>query len=246
MRVAVVGGGTSGTAIQHAVEEWGTECVMMSRRTGFDIRDPRASDRLAGFDVVIEATGGTFLRRRPAVEFFTTSTRTIAQATRDNGGRHVLLSIVNCDLPEVQGYGYFAAKAEQERLARQMSPQLSIIRSTQWFEFAAQNQQRMKLGPIAIVPAMKIQPVALDSVAAAIAHEALSEQPHDVVEVAGQDVMTLQELTLSICPRHPYPVEVTIPTAYGTAFTSGALVPSPTASIVGPSLDDWRASRETT
>ena len=62
MRVAVVGGGTSGLAIQHAVEQRGAECVVMSRSTGFDVRDAQASDRLTEFDVVIEAVGGTFLR----------------------------------------------------------------------------------------------------------------------------------------------------------------------------------------
>lgn len=244
MRVAVVGGGTSGLAIQHAVEQRGAECVVMSRSTGFDVRDAQASDRLTEFDVVIEAVGGTFLRRRPAEEFFTTSTRTIARATESSGTRHVLLSIVNCDLPEVRGYGYFAAKAEQERVARQVSPRLSIVRSTQWFEFAGQNQQRMKVGPVSIVPAMQIQPVALDAVAETIAEEALSDRPHDLVEVAGPETMTLQELTRATCPPSPRPVVVTIPTTYGKAFTNGALLPPPTTPIVGPVLSDWLASRK--
>ena len=244
MRVAVVGGGASGSAIRRAIEKRGAACVVMSRTTGFDVRDPRSADRLAGFDVVVEAVGGTFLRRQPAVDFFTTSTRMIATATAVSGGRHVLLSIVNCELPEVQGYGYYAAKAEQERIARQESPRLMVVRSTQWFEFAAQNQQRMRLGSVCIVPAMSIQPVALDAVARVIADEALADQAladgaRDLVEVTGPEVMTLQQLTLATCPRRPQPVEVRIPTPYGRAFTHGALLPPDGVPVVGPTLSEW-------
>ena len=50
--------------------------------------------------------------------------------------------------------GYFAGKAEQERVAREEHTGLTIVRSTLWFEFARQNLNRMWFGPFAVVPVM--------------------------------------------------------------------------------------------
>lgn len=105
----------------------------------------------------------------------------MAAIANASGAEHVLLSIVNCEMPEVQGYGYFAGKAAQERTARAVSEYLEIVRSTQWFEFAGQNLERLRVGPVALVPAMTIKPVALSAVASVLAgvpsHRGLARQP---------------------------------------------------------------------
>ena len=95
----------------------------------------------------MEATGRFTTSKRVATDFFTRSTRAVSAAANALGARHVLLSIVNCDLPEVQSYGYFAGKCTQERLAQDLSKRMSLVRSTQWFEFAEQNMERMRYGP---------------------------------------------------------------------------------------------------
>lgn len=136
VKVAVVGAGDSGKAIKRALQEAGAQVTLHSRRTGFDVLHDDGAAALSGADVIVEATGRFTTSKRVATEFFTRSTRAVSAAANTLGARHVLLSIVNCDLPEVQGYGYFAGKCAQERLARESSTRLSLVRSTQWFEFA--------------------------------------------------------------------------------------------------------------
>lgn len=241
MRVAIVGGGLSGHAIGQAVTALGATAELLSRSTGFDVLKPSAAARLEEYDVIVEATGHFTTRKRVATEFFTRSTRTVATAARASGARHILLSIVNCDLPEVQGYGYFAGKTAQEECARSESERLALVRSTQWFEFAQQNCDRMKVGPIALVPTMTIKPVALRVVASVIAECALGIREGEFYEVAGPEVTTLWEMTQQLSGKHVIPVPLTIPTRMGCAFKNGALLPGSDVEVKGPGFAEWLA-----
>lgn len=243
MTVAIVGGDISGRAIQRACQAHGMETRMFSRSTGFDVLRDDATRALAGAEVIIDAAGRFTTSRKVATEFFTRCTSAIAAASNALGARHILLSIVNCELPEVQGYGYFAGKAAQERVARAESDRLTMVRSTQWFEFAGQNLQRMKFGPVALVPAMKMKPVALDAVAEIIADCAAGGRPEPLYEVAGPEVMTLWELTQCVTRKGVVPVPLPVPTDYGRAFRQGALVPDDGVPQVGPTLAEWSSGR---
>ena len=239
MRVAVVGGGVSGAAISRAVEERGCSVTQHSRSTGFDVLRDDATAALAGADAIVEATGMFTTSRRAATDFFTASTRVIGAAADAIGAHHVLLSIVNCALPEVQGYGYFAGKTAQEAVARAVSPHLTIVRSTQWFEFARQNLERMRFGPIALVPGMTIAPVALDAVAAVIADVVVGDRSSPVLEVGGPDAMSLWTMTKVTPVSGVTPMRLPIPGRMGRAFRAGALLPSRETEIVGPRFSEW-------
>jgi hypothetical protein len=215
---------------------------VLSRSTGFDVLHDDAPARLREAEAIVEATGHFTTSRKVATDFFTRSTRAIAAAANASGARHVLLSIVNCDLPEVQGYGYFAGKTAQERTARTESKNLTIVRSTQWFEFAGQNLERMKLGPIAAVPGMTIKPVALDAFAAVVAECALGLRSGSTAEVSGPDVTTLWRMTMALAERRVIPVPLPIPGRMGKAFRDGVLLPGSHAEVVGPRFAEWRAA----
>ena len=244
MQVAVVGGGASGRAIERALQARGCDVTRHSRATGFDVLRDDATKRLAGADVIVEATGMFTTSRRRATDFFGHSTRAIAAAATDLQAHHVLLSIVNCTLPAVQGYGYFAGKTIQEQIARDVSPRLTIVRSTQWFEFARQNLERMRTGPFALVPGMTIAPVALDSVATVVADVATGLRTETAVDVAGPETMTLWEMTRSLPDRGVVAVPLPIPGAMGRAFRNGALVPGADAEVIGPRFAEWLGSQE--
>lgn len=243
MRVAVVGGGLSGTAIERALTARGATTELFSRSTGFDVLRDDATKRLGQADVIVEATGQFTTSAKVATDFFTRSTRAIAEAAQETGARHILLSIVNCELPEVQGYGYFAGKAAQERLAREVSERLVMVRSTQWFEFAGQNLDRMRFGPFALVPRMTIRPVALDTVAEVIADCALGQRAGSHHEIAGPDVTTLWEMTKQLPNKGVTPVPLPIPGRMGRAFHCGAMVPGKNADVAGPSFAEWLSTK---
>lgn len=237
-KIAIVGGGISGQAIQRACQARGLEAGLFSRSTGFDVLHDDARTAFPDAEVIIDAAAHFTTSQRVATDFFTLATSRLAAASNALGAHHILLSIVNCDLPQVQGYGYFAGKVAQERVARAESERLTIVRSTQWFDFAGQTLQRMKFGPFAIVPSMRMQPIALDAVAAVIADTAAGE-PSQLREVAGPEVMTLWELTKQIPHPGIIPIPLAIPTGYGKAFRQGALVPDDTVPVAGPTLAEW-------
>lgn len=96
---------------------------------------PKIVADLGPADVVIEATDIATQRSAVARDFFARSTRAVGAAARRAGAtKHVLVSIVNCDKPELQGNGYYAGKAEQERVARAESASLTIVRPASLLE----------------------------------------------------------------------------------------------------------------
>lgn len=97
----------------------------------------------------------------------------------------------------------------------------------------------MRLGPISLVPAMRIKPIALDSAAEVIADSALGHRTGVLQEVAGPEVMTLWEMTKQLPHTRPRPVPLPVPTGYGRAFRRGALVPDEAVEEVGPRFTDW-------
>jgi hypothetical protein len=242
VKVAIVGGGLSGQAIRRAFERQGVTAELLSRSTGFDVLADGSADRLRDAEVVVEATGRFTTSAKIATDFFTRSTRAIAAGTQASGAKHILLSIVNCERPEVQGYGYFAGKAAQERVAREVSGNLSIVRTTQWFEFAGQTLDRMGFGPIALVPRMLIQPVALDAVADVVAEVALGQREGPTHSVAGPEATTLLEMTRRIRPTKAIRVPLLLPGATWAAIARGALLPRTGTDLVGPTFSEWLAA----
>jgi uncharacterized protein YbjT (DUF2867 family) len=218
---------------------------MFSRSTGFDVLRDDATACLADTDVIVEATGHFTTSAKRATDFFVRSTRAVSAAARESGARHILLSIVNCDLPEVQGYGYFVGKVAQERVAREESSNLTIIRSTQWFEFAAQNLERMKFGPVALVPRMTVKPLALEAVADVIAACATGARTGRLVELAGPEVMTLWEMTEQLPHKPVKPLPLPIPGKMGRAFRDGVLAPGDGTEVVGPRFSEWLRTKAT-
>ena len=243
MRAVVIGGGTSGRAIGAAIAARGWVVQLSSRRTGLDVLRDDVVAALTGADVVVEATGRFTTSRRRATDFFVRSTTAIGSAAAVVGARHVLLSIVGCERPEVQGYGYFAGKAAQERAALTTGAPLTVVRSTQWHEFAEQNAERFRIGRLALVPEMSIAPVALTAVAAVVADVVSGDRAERRVEVAGPERTTLLEMTRALPGPGGRALSLRLPGRFGRAFRDGALLPGAATEVVGPSFDEWVADR---
>jgi uncharacterized protein YbjT (DUF2867 family) len=246
MKVAIVGGGRSGQAIERALLGRGLQAQLFSRSTGYDILSGDAAEKLGQLgqlDAIVEATGLFTTSKKVATDFFTRSTRAVGTAARTAGAKHVLLSIVNCEKPELQGYGYFAGKAEQERVAREANPNVTIIRSTQWFEFAEQNLHRFSVGPLALILAMKIQPVALAAVAEVIADSIVGARTGTSYDVAGPEVTTLAEMTERIRRKRLFQIPLAIPGATWREFRNGGLLPNAEIEKIGPRFSEWLAAR---
>src|SRR5690606_37883501 len=117
---------------------------------------------LDGVDAVIDTSNVGTLSKAKATEFFTAVTSNLVRAANRAGvKRHLLLSIVGVDrIP----FGYYEGKLAQERAARASGVPTTVLRATQFHEFADQNLGRLA-GPLAVIPRMRMRPVASSEVA---------------------------------------------------------------------------------
>lgn len=241
MKVAIIGSGRLARAASEQLTRRGVSAQMHSRATGFDVLDHAAPDTVGDIDVVIEATDIQTQKASAATEFFVRSTRAVNALAARSDARHILVSIVGCQHPELQGNGYYAGKAAQERVAESEHSRLTIVRSTTWHEFARQNLERFTIGPLALVPSMTIQPVALDAVAQAVAECATGERAGAVNDFAGPGETTLWQMTKALADKRALPVPLRVPGTAGRAMRNGALLPSTGHEVIGPPFSDWVA-----
>ncbi len=202
-----------------------------------------AVDQLASVrpEVIVEATGRFTTSRRRATDFFTRSTAVVAR--RPNGPARDTCCCPSSTAPDprFQGYGYFAGKTAQERAAVADGRDATIVRSTQWFEFAAQNLERMRVGPVAFVPGMTIAPVALAAVATVIAEVATGHRTEPVVEVAGPESMSLWAMTTAL--PHPAWAPSRCRSRPDGSGLSGRRAPAGAeVEVVGPAFREWLAA----
>ena len=167
MRIAVAGGtGTVGRRVVTAAAVAGHQTVVLARSTGVDLVSGRGLDTaLAGVAAVIDVTNLTTTKRSASVDFFTTtSTQLLARAGAPVSAHHIALSIVGIDRVDL---GYYAGKRRQEELVLDGPVPATVLRATQFHEFAAQLLER---GPrwLVVAPRMRSQPVAASEVAAAL------------------------------------------------------------------------------
>ncbi|MGA2836609.1 MAG: NAD(P)H-binding protein [Acidimicrobiales bacterium] len=246
MRIAVAGG--TGTAGRYAVTAGGAaghQVVVLSRGTGVDVRSGSGlRGALDGVDVVIDALDGGTTNRARATAFFEESTARLQDACADAGVRRiVVLSIVGVD--RVPGFGYYDAKLAQEAAARRGPVPVSIVRTTQFLEFAGQVLDRLGAGPVAPVPSMRIQPVAARTVGDRLVEVAAGGADPGPSELAGPEVIELVEMARRTVRRRgarKVVVPLRIPGAAGSALRAGALLAGPGAVVAGPGPDQWLGS----
>ena len=248
MRIAVAGGtGTAGRYAVAAARAAGHDVVSLSRSDGIDVVAGAGLDEaLAGVDVVIDALNGPTTNRARATAFFVDTTRNL-QAAGERAGveRMVVLSIVGID--RVPGFAYYDAKRAHEEAATSGPVPVTIVRATQFHEFAGQMVDRMSAGPVAAIPTMRIQPVAARTVGAHLVEVATANGPADRTELAGPQVVGLVDLarrTVRARGRHRWVVPVHLPGTVGSAVRGGALLPDDGAVVAGPGPDEWLASAD--
>ncbi len=166
MRVAVAGGtGLIGRMVVDALQSCGDTAVVVARSVGVDLLTGDGLDQaLAGVEAVVDVSNIATARRATAVGFFGTATRTLlAGGQRAGVQHHVVLSIVGVDRVP---WGYYEGKRHQEQMAIDGPVPATVLRATQFHEFADQMLQRG--GPVVLVPKMLCQPVAAREVASAL------------------------------------------------------------------------------
>ena len=137
-RIPVAGAtGAVGRHVVAAIREAGAEPVELSRASGVDLTQGHGlAAALEGCDAVVDVAAVNSMSAKVSVDFFTTVTRNLLAAEREAGvGHHVALSIVGVGIATS---GYYAGKVAQEALVTSSDGGWSLLRATQFHEFAAQ------------------------------------------------------------------------------------------------------------
>lgn len=241
MRLAIAGGtGLTGTQIDVVARARGHETVVLARSTGVELLSGAGlAGRLDGVDAVIDVTNVTTSKPDVSVSFFAGATKSLLAAERSAGvAHHVALTIVGADAaPD----GYYAGKLVQERLVAAGPVPWTILRATQFHEFAAIVFHRGRAGAH-IAPRGRVQPIAMREVAEHLVDLAEHRPRGRATDLGGPREESLDDLVRAyaraIGYRGPVPA-VTVPGTWGRALRSGALLPDPDALRGDQTFAEW-------
>ncbi|MGY1750931.1 SDR family oxidoreductase [Modestobacter sp. SYSU DS0511] len=244
LRIAVAGAtGVVGTHVVTHARAAGHTVVPLSRGTGQDVTTGAGlAEALAGADVVVDVTSVVTTKARVAVDFFTRATGNLLAAEQAAGvGHHVALSIVGID---GETSGYYAGKVAQERLIAAGPVPWTVLRATQFHEFAPQLVSRTGFGPFVVVPALRAATVAASEVAAALVALAEGAPRGRVTDLGGPEEAELADLVrrwLAATGQRRRVLRVPLPGAAGRRMRDGSLVPAPGADRGRARFDEWLA-----
>jgi uncharacterized protein YbjT (DUF2867 family) len=243
MKIVVIGGsGLIGTKVVNNLRQRGSEVVAASPSTGINtITGEGLADALAGARVVVDVANAPIWEDKAVLEFFETSARNLLAAEATAGvGHHVALSIVGVDgLPDS---GYMRAKAAQEKLIVESRLPYSIVRATQFHEFAEAIVASLTVGEEVRVPDALIQPISAEEVAAKVASVAAGAPLNGIVNIGGPDFLTFADLARTVLAHRGTANTVVVdPRAgyFGTPVGERSLVTRDDGEIATKRLSDW-------
>jgi uncharacterized protein YbjT (DUF2867 family) len=245
MRIAVAGGtGTVGRYVVDIAQSRGHTVIVLSRSHGVDLRvGSGLQPALAGADVIIDVTNPGQQDRPAAAAFFTEiAARLQAAAAEAHVQRIITLSIVGIDAaPE---NSYYSAKLRQEQAILAGPLPATVLRATQFHEFAVQTLRRNTQDAVARVPSLRVQPVAARSVARCLVELAENAPAARAADLAGPAQLLLVDMARAFVQRYNLHVSVE-PVPSDPTVPDGAILPSTAdARLEGPSFEEWLESED--
>lgn len=241
MKLVVIGGtGLIGSQVVEQLTVAGHEAIPAAPETGVDLITGKGLDEaLDGASVVVNvANSPTF--DAASLDFFRTSMGNLLFAGERAGVRHqVILSIVHVDqVPELD---YYRAKALQEDLLRRGPTPYSIVRATQFFEFIEPTMSMTSDGSTVRLPDTPIQPIASADVVASVVEVATGPPLNGILNVAGPDVLRLDELGRATLAAHRDGRTVVTDDRAGVfaAVAGDVLTAGPEAQLAPTHYQDW-------
>jgi uncharacterized protein YbjT (DUF2867 family) len=245
MKIVIIGGsGLIGTKLGALLRGRGHDALAASPASGVNtITGEGLSGALAGARVVVDVANSPSFEDKAVLEFFETSGRNLLAAEAAAGVQHhVALSVVGSDrLPDS---GYLRAKLVQETLIKAAKVPYTILRSTQFFEFAGAIAQAATAGPTVRLSPALFQPIASDDVAAALAEVAVGAPVNGTIEVAGPEKISMDELVRRFlnAKKDPRQVIADVHARYfGTEINDQSLTPGKNPHLGTMRFDDWLA-----
>lgn len=247
MKITVIGAtGLIGSKVVPLLEAAGHTVVSASRQSGLDVLTGEGvADALRGADVLVDLTNSPSFEDDAVKQFFTASTTNLTKGAAEAGvGHYVALSIVGADeLPES---GYMRAKVVQETILRESGVPYTIVRATQFHEFAEAITETLTIDGVVHAPDGAIQPIAADDVAAEVARAAIAPARNGFHNIGGPDKMSFADLARAVLRANGDDRSVVVDpkaTYFGTPVDDHSLVTGDDAVIAKIRFADWLSHR---
>ncbi len=245
MKIVVIGGsGLIGSRLVPKLRERGHEVVAASPKSGVNsLTGEGLAEAMKGASVVVDVSNAPSWEDAAVMNFFETATRNLLSHEATAGvGHHVALSVVGSE--RMMESGYFRAKMAQENLIKSSSIPYTIVRATQFFEFAKGIVDFATEGDKVRLPTALIQPMSADDVASEVGRVAMESPVNGLVEIGGPDKLGLDELARRYLAAVNDPREVVVdPHAgyYGVKVSERTLVPDDGARLGETRFETWLA-----
>ena len=242
MRIAVAGAtGRIGRLTITALERTGHQTVPLSRRDGVDAYTGSGlADALAGADALIDVMNNPSQDRAENIDFFGTTTKNLLAAEEQAGVQHhVLLSIVGLD--NDMRAPHYAGKREQERLVADALTPWTIVRATQFHDFAGMVASWTEKDGVSRIPPLLIQPIAHEDVAAILADVAVGAPLRNKLDIAGPQAQDLVDMARRTYAARGKQITL-IPTwraSFGPDMAGEVMLPGDAARLGTISFEDW-------
>jgi uncharacterized protein YbjT (DUF2867 family) len=245
MRIAVAGAtGRIGQLAIAELERAGHQTVPVSRRAGVDAYTGTGlAAALEGVDAVVDSTSTSSADQAEIVDFFGTITHNLLDAEERAGVRHhILLSIVGID--HGQAVPHYEGKRTQERLVAGGPVPWSIVRATQFHDFAAMVAGWTQKNGSATIAPLLVQPIAPADVAAVLAEIAAGPPLRARLDIAGPETQDLVDMARRTFAARGQDITL-IPTwrgAFGLSMAGEVLLPGDGARLTSTTFADWLAA----
>jgi uncharacterized protein YbjT (DUF2867 family) len=239
--IAVIGAtGTAGSLVTAKLKSQDVAVVEISRSHGVDLISGQGlSEALQGVDVAIDASNVLPDHSGDIVAAHSAAAQNLIGACLAGDVRRlVLLTIAGIDKPEFDDFPYYLAKRHQREIVLHSGVPTTIVKSTQWHEFAA-NPAAVTFSPTeVVVQDWLIQPIAADSVAEVLVVAAMGVQSAPRT-ITGPDVIRLPDLTSKLLDAQGDDRQVRIEDPPLAALADGALLAPGHAVAIGPTVETW-------
>ena len=240
--IAVVGAtGTAGSRVTARLKGRGVTVVEITRAHGVDlISGCGLAEALEGVDVVIDVSNPMPPDERCDItDVLATASHNLVGACASQGVQRLVgLTIAGVEDPTLDGFPYYVAKRAAKEIVLAGPVPATIVKSTQWHEFATSPAAVSRNDDEVVVEDWLIQPIAADTVADVLVEAALGQTRAPRTITGPQDIR-LPELTSKVLALQGDGRRVRAVQPALTALAGGALLPPNNAMVLGPDVDTW-------
>lgn len=242
MRVAVIGGtGLIGAKLVEYLEGRGHHPIVAARSTGVDLTTGKGlREVLEGAEAVVDVSNSGYGDARGMEAFFELAGAHLMEAERFGQIRHhVVLSAIGADHLDS---GFFRAKRRQEQIVAEADIPFTIVRSAPLFEYIYGIVDTVSDGGAVRVPPVRMQPIAAEDVARALAGIVPGRAAGAVIELVGPETVRLPDLAAEILAANEdnrrVIVDPEIP-YFGAPFVEEPLIGGTHPRFAPTAFEDW-------